>query len=85
MVVCVCVCECGERERRLEGDRSSRHCGALLFLLLHDSLVGGFYRNGQTKLGGILYLLSALLTGLLLFFRILSFWGMTYLLVVDLA
>lgn len=70
---------------RLKGDGAGRHGRTGLLLLLHDSLVGGFYRNGQTKLGGILYLLSALLTGLLLFFRILSFWGMTYLLVVDLA
>ena len=47
---------CGES--RLEGDGAGLGGGAGDFLLLHDSLVGGFYRNGKTKLGGALCCVS---------------------------
>lgn len=32
--------------QRLEGNGTRRHGSARQFLLLHDSLVGGFYRHG---------------------------------------
>jgi hypothetical protein len=39
---------------RLKGDGASRHGRTGLLLLLHDSLVCGFYRDGKTELGGAL-------------------------------
>jgi hypothetical protein len=42
------------RLERLKRDGASRHGGTSLLLLLHYCLVGGFYRNGKTKLGGVL-------------------------------
>jgi hypothetical protein len=45
-------------ESRLKGDRAGLLGSARNFLLLHDSLVGGFYRDGETKLGGALHSVS---------------------------
>jgi hypothetical protein len=42
--------------KRLEWDGTSRHGGTSLLLLLHYCLVGGFYRDGKTELGGVLKL-----------------------------
>ena len=39
---------------RLKGDGAGRHGRTRLLLLLHDSLVGGFYRDGETELGSAL-------------------------------
>jgi len=46
------------RRGRLEGDGAGLLGHASLFLLLHDSLVGGFYRNGKTELGSALWCVS---------------------------
>jgi len=48
---------CAE-EGRLEGDGAGLLGGTGDFLLLHDSLVGCFYRNGKTELSGALYYVS---------------------------
>ena len=40
---------------RLKGDGAGRHGRTGLLLLLHDSLVCGFYRDGETELSGALY------------------------------
>lgn len=47
------LCVFVERSR-LEGDGASLLGSTGLLLLLHDSLVSGFYRNGKTELGGAL-------------------------------
>ena len=39
---------------RLEGDGASLLSGTRHLLLLHDSLVSGFYRNGKAELGSAL-------------------------------
>ena len=44
---------CAE-ESRLEGDGTSLLSSTGDFLLLHDSLVRGFYRDSKTELGGAL-------------------------------
>lgn len=48
---------CAE-EIRLEWNGTSLLSSARNFLLLHDSLIGGFYRNGKTELGGTLCIVS---------------------------
>lgn len=50
-------------ESRLKGDGAGLLGCARQFLLLHDSLVGGFYRNGKTKLSGALWCVSNALSG----------------------
>lgn len=45
-------------ESRLEGDGAGLLGGTGNFLLLHDSLVGCFYRNGKTELSGALWFVS---------------------------
>lgn len=44
--------------RRLEGDRASLGGSAGDLLLLHDSLIGSFYRDGETELGSLLRFVS---------------------------
>ena len=48
---------CAE-ESRLERDGTSLLSSTGDFLLLHDGLVSGFYRNGKTELGSTLCIVS---------------------------
>lgn len=48
-------------ESRLEGDGAGLLGSTRDFLLLHDSLVGSFYRNGKTELGGALCCVSGVM------------------------
>lgn len=50
----MCACE----ESRLEGNGACLLGGTRNLLLLHDSLVGGFYCDGKTELSGALYAVS---------------------------
>ena len=45
-------------ESRLKWDSTGLLGSAGDFLLLHDSLVGGFYRNSKTELGSALRVVS---------------------------
>ena len=55
----------------LKGDGAGRHGRTGLLLLLHDSLVCGFYRDGETELGSALFGVSYELI-LKRFFNVLS-------------